>query len=307
MQGIINIYKPQDFTSHDCVAIVRRVSGVKKTGHTGTLDPMATGVLPVCIGKATRVIQYMDEDTKEYICTMRLGIRTDTLDVWGTILEEKPPVSVSKEEAAQVLKGFEGRILQTPPKYSAIKVNGKKLYEYARAGKEVEIKPREVFIHKIDVLDVTCDTISFKMCCGKGTYVRSVCDDAGKILGCGAAMSSLVRSRSGMFCIEDAVDIRDVKEMTSEKLKKLLTRMDEAVGFRKVYVSGKAAEDLADGKRPQADKSIVASARGSSSADQPAENEKLRIYHNDGFIGICRYEDGLIIPEKIFRTKNDQR
>ena len=169
MQGIINVYKPQEFTSHDCVAIVRRVSGVKKTGHTGTLDPMATGVLPVCIGKATRVIQYMDEDTKEYICTMKLGLRTDTLDVWGSVLEEKPAVSVTKEEAAQVLKTFEGRISQTPPKYSAIKVNGKKLYEYARAGKDVEIKPREVVIHKIDVLDVTGETIKFRMCCGKGT------------------------------------------------------------------------------------------------------------------------------------------
>ena len=296
MQGIINVYKPQDFTSHDCVAIVRRVSGVKKTGHTGTLDPMATGVLPVCIGKATRVIQYMDEDTKEYICTMKLGLRTDTLDVWGSVLEEKPAVSVTKEEAVQVLKTFEGRISQTPPKYSAIKVNGKKLYEYARAGKDVEIKPREVVIHKIDVLDVTGETIKFKMCCGKGTYVRSVCDDAGRIFGCGAAMSSLVRSRNGMFSIDDAVDIRDIKEMTADELEKLLTRMDDAVSFRKIYVSGKAAEDLTDGKRPQAGQA--------SDAGSLNENEKLRIYHNDDFIGICRYEDGLIIPEKIFSTKN---
>lgn len=296
MQGIINVYKPQDFTSHDCVAIVRRVSGVKKTGHTGTLDPMATGVLPVCIGKATRVIQYMDEDTKEYICTMKLGLRTDTLDVWGSVLEEKPAVSVTKEEAVQVLKTFEGRISQTPPKYSAIKVNGKKLYEYARAGKDVEIKPREVVIHKIDVLDVTGETIKFRMCCGKGTYVRSVCDDAGRIFGCGAAMSSLVRSRNGMFSIDDAVDIRDIKEMTADELEKLLTRMDDAVSFRKIYVSGKAAEDLTDGKRPQAGQA--------SGAGSLNENEKLRIYHNDDFIGICRYEDGLIIPEKIFSTKN---
>ena len=296
MQGIINVYKPQDFTSHDCVAIVRRVSGVKKTGHTGTLDPMATGVLPVCIGKATRVIQYMDEDTKEYICTMKLGLRTDTLDVWGSVLEEKPAVSVTKEEAVQVLKTFEGRISQTPPKYSAIKVNGKKLYEYARAGKDVEIKPREVVIHKIDVLDVTGETIKFRMCCGKGTYVRSVCDDAGRIFGCGAAMSSLVRSRNGMFSIDDAVDIRDIKEMTAEELEKLLTRMDDAVSFRKIYVSGKAAEDLTDGKRPRAGQA--------SDAGSLNENEKLRIYHNDDFIGICRYEDGLIIPEKIFGTKN---
>ena len=296
MQGIINVYKPQDFTSHDCVAIVRRVSGVKKTGHTGTLDPMATGVLPVCIGKATRVIQYMDEDTKEYICTMKLGLRTDTLDVWGSVLEEKPAVSVTKEEAVQVLKTFEGRISQTPPKYSAIKVNGKKLYEYARAGKDVEIKPREVVIHKIDVLDVTGETIKFRMCCGKGTYVRSVCDDAGRIFGCGAAMSSLVRSRNGMFSIDDAVDIRDIKEMTADELEKLLTRMDDAVSFRKIYESGRAAEDLTDGKRPQAGQA--------SDAGSLNENEKLRIYHNDDFIGICRYEDGLIIPEKIFSTKN---
>lgn len=296
MQGIINVYKPQEFTSHDCVAIVRRVSGVKKTGHTGTLDPMATGVLPVCIEKATRVIQYMDEDTKEYISTMKLGLRTDTLDVWGSVLEEKPAVSVTKEEAVQVLKNFEGRISQTPPKYSAIKVNGKKLYEYARAGKDVEIKPREVVIHKIDVLDVTGETIKFKMCCGKGTYVRSVCDDAGRIFGCGAAMSSLVRSRNGMFSIDDAVDIRDIKEMTADELEKLLTRMDDAVSFRKIYVSGKAAEDLTDGKRPQAGQA--------SDAGSLNENEKLRIYHNDDFIGICRYEDGLIIPEKIFSTKN---
>lgn len=300
MQGIINVYKPRTFTSHDCVAITRRACGIKKTGHTGTLDPMASGVLPVCIGRATRIIQYLDNDTKEYICTMRLGIRTDTLDVWGNVTETKSASGISEAQATEALKSFEGRIMQTPPKYSALKVNGRKLYEYAREGKDVEIKPREVMIHRIDRIKKQGDEIGFRMVCGKGTYVRSVCDDAGLMLGCGAAMSGLVRSRNGIFNIMNAVDIRRVKEMGPFDVEKILIPMDQAVSFRKMEADRKQAKNLIDGKH-------IASGAGFTLMENKgtalSENERIRMYHDDAFVGICRYESGLIVPEKIFNTE----
>jgi tRNA pseudouridine55 synthase len=305
MQGIINIYKPRTFTSHDCVAIARRASGIKKTGHTGTLDPMASGVLPVCIGRATRIIQYLDNDTKEYICTMRLGIRTDTLDVWGNVTETNHSDGISERQITEVLKSFEGRIMQTPPKYSALKVNGRKLYEYAREGKDVEIKPREVMIHSIDRIRKQGDEISFRMVCGKGTYVRSVCDDAGLMLGCGAAMSGLVRSRNGIFDIRNAIDIRRVKEMGPDDVENLLIPMDKAVSFRKVEADRKQTKDLIDGKNPKACEGfrITGNLHDNENINDISENEKLRLYNSGSFIGICRYENGLIIPEKIFNTE----
>ncbi len=223
-EGILNINKPQNMTSHDVVAIVRRTLGIRKVGHTGTLDPMATGVLPVCIGKATRIMEYLDMDLKTYQCTMELGLMTDTQDIWGKVLERRP-VTCSEEEVRSVLSGFCGIIDQKPPMYSALKVDGKRLYEYAREGKTVDVKTRKIYIRSLDVLSVFPDgkkTVTFTVECSKGTYIRTVCQDAGMALGCLAVMTELKRVQSGIFAEDDAIDPDSLKKMDLSEIEKRL-------------------------------------------------------------------------------------
>lgn len=226
--GIINIYKPMDWTSHDVVGLLRRVTGQRRTGHTGTLDPNATGVLPVCFGPATRVMDYLDLDYKTYVCSFQLGLETDTLDIWGETLSEKPFDNVTEEKVQAAIDTFKGHISQIPPKYSAIKVAGRKLYDYARSGEEVEIKAREVYIKDITLkeTDLEKGIITFECVCSKGTYIRSICRDIGDILGCGAAMSALERTASGRFTVEDAIDIEKLRNATPEEVEALLYPVD---------------------------------------------------------------------------------
>ena len=208
--GFLNVYKPKGITSHDVVAKLRRVTKIKQIGHTGTLDPFAEGVLPVCIGKATRLIEYLD-DEKEYIATVRFGKNTDTYDIEGNITAEFD-TKVTREEILAALKTFEGEISQIPPLYSAIKVNGKKLYDYAREGKDVEVKPRNVKINKIELLDFDGIKSQAKIlvACSKGTYIRSIAYDLGVKLECGGFLTELVRTKAGMFNIENAVPLEDL-------------------------------------------------------------------------------------------------
>lgn len=212
--GIINLLKPQNETSHDMVYFLRRLTGIKKIGHSGTLDPMATGVLPMFIGNATRLIEYHDDYHKRYIAGFLLGIETDTYDIWGEIKKETPASQIKKTEIENVLKYFIGNIEQTPPIYSAIRVDGKRLYEYARKGQEVTIEKRSVHIKKIElieyneknkqgIIDVTCQ---------RGTYIRSICHDLGKMLNVGACMNSLERVESGEFKIENAFSPDKLKQ-----------------------------------------------------------------------------------------------
>ena len=192
MDGVFNIYKEKGFTSHDVVAIVRKTINQKKVGHTGTLDPDAEGVLPVCVGKATKLADYIMADTKTYRATIKLGIITDTYDTTGDIIAEKE-VSVSKDAIISVVKSFVGKQEQLPPMYSAIKINGHKLYDLARKGIEVERKPRSIEIYDISLDEFISDTeFAVTVSCSKGTYIRTLCYDFGEKLGCGAAMSSLV-------------------------------------------------------------------------------------------------------------------
>ena len=270
MQGIVNVFKPQNFTSHDCVAILRGVTGIKKIGHTGTLDPMATGVLPCCIGKATRIIEYLDNDLKEYECTMRMGMTSDTMDIWGNITYTEHVVIPDDDRIIRTLKSFEGNIEQIPPKYSAVRVNGRRLYEYARAGKDVEIRPRNVMIQSIDIQSIVNDEIRFKMKCGKGTYVRSVCHDAGELLGTGAVMTQLCRTANGSFKAEDAVDIREIKDSSAELVRNMIRPFYDSLHFRKIHVDHKEAKALSDGKT---------------------------------FVGVCVYNEGSIKAHKIFNTE----
>lgn len=228
ISGIINVNKPAEWTSHDCVAVMRRVLGTKKVGHTGTLDPMATGVLPICAGSATRIMEYLDLDFKTYECRMQLGKESDTLDIWGTITREMPVPHLTEADIRRAFEPFHGMIQQIPPKYSALKVDGKKLYEYARAGQEVAIKPRQVYIKELEVKQFEPETgiITWTVSCSKGTYIRSICRDVGQSLGCGAVMTALTRTGSGVFSLDQAVDLNALKAMDQGEARSLLLPPD---------------------------------------------------------------------------------
>ncbi|MCM1339351.1 MAG: tRNA pseudouridine(55) synthase TruB [Muribaculaceae bacterium] len=205
--GFLNVYKPKGLTSHDVVARLRRVTHIKQIGHTGTLDPFATGVLPVAIGKATKLIEYLEDD-KEYIATVQFGANTDTYDTEGEITARFDK-KVSQEDVVEGLKTFEGEISQLPPIFSAIKVNGKKLYEYAREGKEVKIEPRKVFISKIELqsFDEEKQIAKVVVGCSKGTYIRSIAYDLGKLLGCGGYLTDLERTKAGDFLVCNSIEL----------------------------------------------------------------------------------------------------
>ena len=255
--GILVLYKPQEWTSSDCVAVCRRalgVKGVKKVGHGGTLDPMATGVLPVFVGQATRIMEYMELDTKTYVCAAKLGITTDTLDIWGEVIEEKPweqirdELGIAKADLLEAISSFEGEIEQIPPKYSAVRVNGRRLYDYAYKGKEldVEIKPRKAFVSRISVIDADMEKgqFAFEVECSKGTYVRTICSDIGEKLGCGCVMTALERTAVGPISIDQAkVSAEDAKTMDAEELERLLLPSDwPLVHFGKAIMPAERAD-----------------------------------------------------------------
>lgn len=213
MDGIINVYKEKGFTSHDVVAKLRGIFHQKKIGHTGTLDPDATGVLPVCLGKATKVCDLLTDKDKTYQAVVRLGVVTDTQDMSGTILN-KSTVNVTKEQLLEKAASFVGEISQIPPMYSAIKINGKKLYELAREGKEVERKPRQIIIHSIQIEEIDLDNHLFSMTveCQKGTYIRTLCHDLGQELGCGAVMEELIRTKVSDFSMDKALTLSEIEK-----------------------------------------------------------------------------------------------
>ena len=231
MFGFLNIYKPKGKTSHDVVAILRRVTKIKQIGHTGTLDPFAEGVLPVCIGKATRLIEYLADD-KAYIGTVQLGKSTTTYDIEGDAVKVSDK-EVSIEEIEKALQSFRGEIEQFPPIYSAIKVNGKKLYEYARKGEEVEIKPRKVTIKNLKILNYDSKNriLELYIECSKGTYIRSIANDLGEVLGVYGHLTKLVRVKAGEFEIKDCIRLEDLK--TKEDAEKVLINPLEKLHYPK--------------------------------------------------------------------------
>lgn len=217
MNAIFNILKPPDMTSHSVVGKMRRITGIKRCGHGGTLDPQAVGVLPVCVGSATRLFDYFDDSGKQYIAEICFGLTTDTQDIWGNVLRHNPDARVTAEELRALFGRFIGDIEQIPPMYSAIKQNGKKLYELARQGREVEREPRRVTIRALELLhQVGENRFLLKVDCSRGTYVRTLCHDMGQALGCGAVMSYLLRSRSGVFTIADAVTLEELEELAGQ-------------------------------------------------------------------------------------------
>ena len=211
MNGIVIIDKPQDWTSQDVTARLRRVFNTRRIGHGGTLDPMATGVLPVFVGRATRGVEFFEHAEKTYETVLRLGMTTTTEDVWGETLEERP-VSVDKETVEKTLESFRGEILQVPPMYSALKVNGQKLCDLARKGREVERQPRPITIHELTLLEMGENTLRLRVRCSKGTYIRTLCKDIGEALGCGGCMQELRRVSAGEYTIAEAVPLLQLLE-----------------------------------------------------------------------------------------------
>lgn len=229
MDGILNVLKPAGMTSFDVVGYLRSVLKIKKIGHTGTLDPAAVGVLPVCIGKATKAIEFLMDKDKVYRAELTLGISTDTQDNTGEIICTKD-VDATPDEIAKTIKSFCGKYRQLPPMYSAVKVNGRRLYELAREGLEAERKEREVEIHFIDILSIRNNRVIFDVGCSKGTYIRTLCSDIGERLGCGGHMSFLVRTKAGQFSLEDSLTLEDIAAFSIEKV------LDKrVVGIDKVF------------------------------------------------------------------------
>lgn len=214
MNGVINVYKEKGYTSHDVVAKLRGILNIKKIGHTGTLDPDAEGVLPVCIGNATKLCDLIMEKDKEYAAELILGKQTDTQDISGTVLNESDNYqNISIDEIEKVILGFTGEYGQIPPMYSAVKVNGKKLYELARNGIEIERKPRKVHIHRIEIESINLPVIHIRVNCSKGTYIRTLCNDIGMKLGTYGCMGALLRTKTGRFTLEDSIRLGQIEEI----------------------------------------------------------------------------------------------
>lgn len=248
MNGIILVDKPQDWTSHDVVAKLRGVLHERRIGHSGTLDPLATGLLVVFVGRATRAVEFAEADSKEYLAGLRLGVSTDTQDITGNIVAESAALP---DEAAlrEALGRFIGDIEQIPPMYSAIKIGGKKLYELARRGESVERAPRKITVSAIDIAGRDGDDYILNISCSKGTYVRTLCSDIGEALGCGACMSSLRRTRAGVFSVDDAHSLADIETTVREgRLSDIILPVDTLfASFPKLTVSQSAAKRLKNG------------------------------------------------------------
>lgn len=305
--GILNINKPEGWTSQDVVAKLRGRLHIRRVGHTGTLDPMATGVLPVCFGKATRIIEYYDDDFKTYEAEMKLGMVTDTLDITGTVLETKP-VDVSEEDVIQTIDSFRGWITQIPPKYSALKVNGKPLYKYAREGVEVEIKSRKIYVEDIQPVEVNLreNRILFRVTCSKGTYIRTICDDIGKKMGCGGTMTSLQRTQSGCFRVEDARTLPEILEMTDEELERCVIPMDETLVHlgRIELKSMESVPFYYNGREIDTGYVNVLASPAVPEAMQKESRlgDKYRVYDQEGkFLGISSLRENTLYPEKVIR------
>ncbi|PKN84105.1 MAG: tRNA pseudouridine(55) synthase TruB [Deltaproteobacteria bacterium HGW-Deltaproteobacteria-1] len=251
MNGIVVIDKPAGLTSHDVVSKVKKILGARKAGHTGTLDPMATGVLPVCLDEATKLAQFLTAENKTYRATMLLGVETDTQDTDGEVIKTSDRM-VSEKEIRTVLGRLVGKIKQVPPAFSALKHKGRPLYQYARAGEFPDVAARDVEIFRLEVLDISYPYVTFETDCSKGTYIRTICFDAGKEMGCGACLSGLRRLRSGFFTEAMAVSLEDdtPEGKKKELLAKMLTMAGSLPAFTPIRVSEATADKLKTGFQP---------------------------------------------------------
>jgi tRNA pseudouridine55 synthase len=292
ISGILNIDKPQKWTSHDVVAKVRRLSGQKRVGHAGTLDPLATGVLLVCLGQATRVSEYLMRGRKVYRAAVYLGLSTDTYDAEGRVTAGVPEVNVTPSQLEEALSAFVGRIEQTPPMYSALKYQGTPLHRLARQGKTVERKPRPVEIYDIKLLDWSSPVFTIEVACSPGTYLRSLAHDLGQRLGCGAHLSSLTRLASGHFTLDEAISLDALGEaFATGRWAELIHPLDEALlDFEAITVESQAERQIRSGQQVQ--------------GPTPSSSSPLcRAYSTEGkLIALLQYDaqTGLWQPKKVF-------
>ncbi len=296
IHGIINVYKEKGYTSHDVVAKLRGILGQKKIGHTGTLDPDAEGVLPVCLGKATKVCDLLADKDKTYHAILLLGKTTDTQDTSGRVLREAE-VTTSIKEVYQAIQSFQGDYEQVPPMYSALKVNGKKLYELAREGRTVEREARKVQIHEIKIHEIVLPRVSMTVSCSKGTYIRTLCHDIGEKLGCGGCMEQLLRTQVGSFFLEDSLKLEEIEILKDlGQLGEHIIRIDELFsGYPAVTLKEEYQKLLANGNpfySRQAKKQVF-----------PEGNGYVRVYGADGtFYAIYEYikKENRFRPVKMF-------
>lgn len=293
IHGIVLLDKRQGISSNKALQEVKRLYNANKAGHTGSLDPLATGLLPICLGEATKVSAYMLEDDKRYQTVIQLGVMTDTGDVDGVILEEKPVPDISQHQLDECLASFEGEIEQVPPMYSALKHNGKKLYELAREGITVERKARKITIYAIESLNFSNNLLTLDVRCSKGTYIRTLAEDIGQYLGCGATVKELRRTEAGKFKLTDARLIEQLQEIASESdkaLQSILIAVDQPLQFiPAIQISEIEADLVQQGQR----------------IPSPIENNELglcRLYHAGQFLGLGEMlMDAKIQPRKLFK------
>ena len=283
--GVVNVYKEQDYTSFDVVAKLRGVFGQKRIGHTGTLDPMAEGVLPIVLGCATKLSELITSEDKEYDGVLRLGLKTDTDDITGKTIAEGEPFAF-EQDIRGVFSGFKGKLMQIPPIYSAIKKDGKKLYEYAREGKGIELEPRPVEIFELDITKISMPDIHFHVKCSKGTYVRSLCRDIGDELGCYGTLAALKRTETCGFKIEDALKISDLEKLKAEgRLDSAVLPVDSLLSDTpKAVIKEDAVKMLVNGNKLFSD---MFSSEASSESIRSAPY--IRIYNGSELFALYKY------------------
>jgi tRNA pseudouridine55 synthase len=292
MNGVVNINKPSGMTSHDVVQHARRILGEKRIGHTGTLDPLATGVLVLCIGKATRIAQYLEAGEKEYRAVMRLGITTDTLDAEGRVLETRPYAAPDREALITVIRRFTGTIMQRPPAFSAVKIAGVPSYKLARQGRTEQNKPRPITIHDIELTAYDDPFVTLTVRCAKGVYIRSLCSDIGEVLGSGAHLTSLQRTRSGGFRLASCVTIEELAGMASAgTVDKAVLPIDEVLSeFPAVPLPAAEAGRISHGSR------VSCPASGAN-----RDGALVRIHDpSGGLLALARVDNGFFRPELVF-------
>ena len=286
LNGILNINKEAGYTSHDVVAKLRGMTKQKKIGHTGTLDPDAKGVLLICFGKATKVCELLTNKEKGYVTTLLLGKTSDTQDSSGEILSEHPTSHLTEEEVANCIKGFIGESYQIPPMYSALKVNGKKLYELAREGIEIERKPRKIVIEEMNILWMDLPRVRIEIKCSKGTYIRTLCHDIGQKLGCGGLMEELLRTQVGDYTIEASITIDEFRErFLNDQVEDVLIRIEDIFKEYPKCTLEKSGESFAYNGNPLPREMITQDT-------EYCDGEKVRLYDSsENFIGIYRWQE----------------
>jgi len=303
MDGILNINKPRGKTSFDIVSIIRRLTGERRVGHTGTLDPEATGVLPVCIGKATRVVEFLMSTTKTYRAEIELGMVTDTYDATGKVIQRGDISGIDRQQLEAALSTFRGEILQIPPMYSAVKHNGRPLYELARAGRTVERTGRPIEIHSLELINWQSPVVTIEVVCGKGTYIRSLAHDLGQALGCGAMLRNLIRLRCGLFSIEDSVSLTELEDAfhRGQWQKYLYSIGDVLSHWKAVTVNDETAQAIRHGQSIEVESEAD---NGDEALSTLSADSHCRAYTSDGcLLALLHFkpELGRWQPDKVFQ------